>query len=138
MPNSSACTASAWGGGACVSAATAKNLPRILPRVAKQAMALNWPVHFYPKGEDLVQYEQELLALPNQIVLNHFAAIPAAKGLNQPAFQALLRMLDSGRVWVKLSGPMRCDDGDMPYAAVTPMAQALIRHAPGRMLWGSD
>jgi len=121
-----------------VSDGHAKNLPRILPGVAKQAMALNWPVHFYPKGEDLIDYEKDLLALPNQIVLNHFAAIPAAKGVNQPAFQALLRMLDTGRVWVKLSGPMRCVAGDMPYAEVTPLARALIKHAPERMLWGSD
>ncbi len=121
-----------------VSDGHAKNLPRILPGVAKQAMDLGWPVHFYPKGEDLVQYEKDLLALPNQIVLNHFAAIPAAKGVNQPAFQALLRMLDTGRVWVKLSGPMRCVPGDMPYAEVTSLARALIARAPRRMLWGSD
>jgi predicted TIM-barrel fold metal-dependent hydrolase len=121
-----------------VSDGHAKNLPRILPRVARQAMDLGWPVHFYPKGEDLVQYEQALLALPNQIVLNHFAAVPAAGGVNQPAFQALLRMLDTGRVWVKLSGPMRCVPGDLPYAAVTPLARALIARAPQRMLWGSD
>jgi len=121
-----------------VSDGHAKNLPRILPRVAGQAMALGWPVHFYPRGEDLVQYEKDLLALPNQIVLNHFAAVPAAKGLNQPAFQTLLRMLDTGRVWVKLSGPMRSSGGDMPYAEVTPLARALIARAPERMLWGSD
>lgn len=121
-----------------VSDGHAKNLPRILPEVAKQAMNLGWPVHFYPKGEDLVEYEEALLALPNQIVLNHFAAVPAAKGVNQPAFQALLRLLDSGRVWVKLSGPMRSSSGDMPYAEVTPLAHALIARAPERMLWGSD
>jgi len=121
-----------------VSDGHAKNLPRILPQVARQAMDLNWPVHFYPKGEDLVQYESELLALPNQIVLNHFAAVPAAKGVDQPAFQVLLRMLDTGRVWVKLSGPMRSSAGDMPYAEVTPLAHALIARAPERMLWGSD
>jgi len=121
-----------------VSDGHAKNLPRILPQVAGQAMTLNWPVHFYPKGEDLVRYEQDLLALPNQIVLNHFAAIPASKGVHQPAFQTLLRMLDTGRVWVKLSGPMRASGGDMPYAEVTPLAHALIERAPERMLWGSD
>jgi len=121
-----------------VSDGHAKNLPRILPRVARQAMALNWPVHFYPKGEDLVQYADALLALPNAIVLDHFAGVPAAKGVSQPAFQALLKMLDTGRVWVKLSGPMRCVPGDMPYAEVTPLARALVARAPERMLWGSD
>ena len=47
-------------------------------------------------------------------------------------------MLDSGRVWVKLSGPMRCTTQNYPYPAVTPLARALVRHAPERLVWGSD
>ena len=42
------------------------------------------------------------------IVLDHFASIPAAGGVDQPAVKAVLKMLDTGRVWLKLSGPMRC------------------------------
>jgi predicted TIM-barrel fold metal-dependent hydrolase len=41
-------------------------------------------------------------------------------------------------VWVKLSGPMRCSPGDYPYAEVAPLARALVRHAPERLVWGSD
>lgn len=122
-----------------VSARRASNLPHILPDMAAQAQNIGWPVHFYPHGEDIVQYSEQLLALPNrQIVLDHFASVPAAKGVDQPAMKTLLKMLDTGRVWVKLSGPMRCVAGDMPYAAITPIARALIRHAPDRMVWGSD
>ena len=33
---------------------------------------------------------------------------------------------------------MRCTAQDYPYAEVTPMARALVRHAPERLLWGSD
>jgi 2-pyrone-4,6-dicarboxylate lactonase len=47
-------------------------------------------------------------------------------------------MLDSGRVWLKLSGPMRCTSDDFPYREVTPLARALVRHAPERMVWGTD
>jgi predicted TIM-barrel fold metal-dependent hydrolase len=47
-------------------------------------------------------------------------------------------MLDSGRVWVKLSGPMRCTTQNYPYPAVTPLAHALVRHAPERLVWGTD
>jgi predicted TIM-barrel fold metal-dependent hydrolase len=122
-----------------VSARRAANLPQILPDMAAQAENIGWPIHFYPHGEDIVDYAQRLLALPNRkIVLDHFGSVPAAKGLDQPALKTVLKMLDTGRVWVKLSGPMRCCAGDLPYAAVTPMARALIRHAPERMVWGSD
>jgi len=122
-----------------VSEGRASNLPRILPDMAAQAQNIGWPIHFYPHGDDIVQYAEPLLALPNhQIVLDHFASVPAAKGMDQPAMKTLLKMLDTGRVWVKLSGPMRCVAGDMPYSAITPIARALIRHAPERMVWGSD
>jgi len=52
--------------------------------------------------------------------------------------QTLRRLLDTGRVWVKLSGPMRCMPGDFPYPAVTAIARALVAYAPERLVWGSD
>lgn len=121
-----------------VSAGHKGALPRLSRRVVDLVADYGWHVQFYPHGEDLLQNADDLLALPTPVVLDHFAAIPAAGGTAQPAFQCLQRMLDSGRVWVKLSGPMRCTPGDYPYAPVTPIAQALVRHAPQRLLWGSD
>jgi 2-pyrone-4,6-dicarboxylate lactonase len=113
-------------------------LPRLPSRLPEAVADLGWHVQFYPAGDDLLQHADTLLALPNAIVLDHFAAIPAAGGVEQPAFQRLLRMLETGRVWVKLSGPMRCTPGDMPYDAVTPLARALAAANPQRLLWGSD
>jgi len=121
-----------------VSAGHKGALPRLSRRVVDLVAGFGWHVQFYPHGEDLLENADELLALPTPVVLDHFAAIPAAGGTAQPAFQCLLRMLDSGRIWVKLSGPMRCTPGDYPYAPVTPIAQALVHHAPQRLLWGSD
>ena len=95
-------------------------------------------MQFYPHGTDIVEYADKLLALKNPIVLDHFASIPAAGGVDQPAMKAVLRMLDTGRVWLKLSGPMRCTTENMPYPSVTPLARALVAHAPERMVWGSD
>ncbi len=114
------------------------NLPRLSPELAERIAEFGWHVQFYPSATDLVDYAPVLLNLPNTIVLDHFACIPAAGGVAQPAFRTLLSMLDTGRVWVKLSGPMRCTDEDFPYASVIPMARALVKHAPERLLWGSD
>ena len=95
-------------------------------------------MQFYPHGTDIVEYADKLLALPNTIVLDHFASIPAAGGVDQPAVKAVLKMLDTGRVWLKLSGPMRCTPENVPYPSVTPLARAFVKHAPERMVWGSD
>ena len=53
-------------------------------------------------------------------------------------FQALLRLLETGRGWVKLTGPYRISAQCLPYADVTPFAQALLQRAPRQVVWGSD
>ena len=113
-------------------------LPTISETVAARVFEHGWHVQFYPHGVDITDVADRLLALPNTIVLDHFAAIPAERGVDQQAMRTLLRMLDSGRVWVKLSGPMRCMPGDFPYLALTPIARALVAHAPERLVWGTD
>lgn len=113
-------------------------LPRLSPRIAAMVADLGWHVQFYPSGADLPDYADALSALPNDVVLDHFAAVPAAGGIDQPAMQCLLRLLDTGKFWVKLSGPMRCTPHDFPYADVTPLARALVAAAPERLIWGSD
>ena len=121
-----------------ISAKRGGHLPTYSRDIAVRAADHGWHVQFYPHGTDIVDYADKLLALPNVIVLDHFASIPAAGGTEQPAFQTLLRMLDTGRVWVKLSGPMRCTLENIPYPAVTPLAGALVRHAPERLVFGTD
>ena len=121
-----------------MSAKRGSHVPNYSPEVAARAAEHGWHVQFYPHGTDILDYADKLLALPNTIVLDHFAAVPAAGGTDQPAFKTVLRMLDTGRVWIKLSGPMRVTPGDFPYAPVTPLAHALVRHAPERLVFGTD
>jgi 2-pyrone-4,6-dicarboxylate lactonase len=121
-----------------MSAKRGAHVPHLNPANAARAHEHGWHVQFYPEGTDIVEYADKLLALPNDIVLDHFASIPAAGGVDQPAVKAVLRMLDTGRVWLKLSGPMRCTLENVPYPSVTPLARVFVKHAPQRMVWGSD
>ncbi len=115
------------------------HLPRVDPRIAAMIDEAGWHVQYHSLSHGaLVDVADRLLALPNKIVIDHFGAIDAAGGFDQPAFICLLRLLDSGKVWLKLSAPMRSTPGDYPYAAVTPFARALVAHAPERLVWGSD
>lgn len=114
------------------------HLPHYNRETAARAHEHGWHVQFYPHGADIVDYADKLLALPNDIVLDHFASIPAAGGVDQPAVKAVLKMLDTGRVWLKLSGPMRCTMENLPYTSVTPLAKLFVKHAPERLVWGSD
>ena len=115
-----------------------QHVPNYSVEVAKRGADHGWHVQFYPHGTDIVDYADKLLALPNDIVLDHFASIPADGGTDQPAVKAVLKMLDTGRTWLKLSGPMRCTKENVPYPSVTPLAHLFVKHAPERMVWGSD
>jgi len=115
------------------------HLPQIEPQMARLAEQAGWHVQYQSLVHGhLVHVADQLLALPTPLVLDHFGAFDAALGLDQPAFTTVLRMLDSGRVWVKLSAPMRSTREEFPYPSMTPFAKALVRHAPERLLWGSD
>jgi predicted TIM-barrel fold metal-dependent hydrolase len=74
--------------------------------------------------------------LPVDCVIEHFGLVPAADGVDQAAFKALLRLVRGGRCWVKLSGVDRiCGP---PWHDTLEPAQALIGADPTRLLWGSD
>jgi 2-pyrone-4,6-dicarboxylate lactonase len=115
-----------------------QHLAPILPELAAAIAEYGWHVQFYAHAGGIIDAADRLLALPNAIVLDHFGTIVAADGLDQPAFRTILKMLETGRVWVKMSGPMRCSKLELPYADMTPFARALVRHAPERLVWGSD
>ncbi|MEJ1962054.1 MAG: amidohydrolase family protein [Gammaproteobacteria bacterium] len=115
------------------------HLPTINPNVASLVHEAGWHVQYQSLERGyLVNVADQLLAFPNPVVLDHFGAFDPGLGIDQPAFTTILRMLETGRVWLKMSGPMRCADGDFPYSAMLPFARSLVRHAPERLLWGSD
>ena len=108
-----------------------QHVPNYSKEIAARVHEHGWHIQFYPHGTDIIEYADKLLALPNPVVLDHFASIPAAGGVDQPAVKAVLKMLDSGKVWLKLSGPMRCTDEPPPYPSVTPLAHALRQARAG-------
>ena len=84
------------------------HLPRIDARLAGMAAEIGWHVQYHSITRDDIEHAAApLLALQCPVVLDHFGMFDPRLGLDQPGFTAILRMLDSGRVWVKLSGPMR-------------------------------
>jgi predicted TIM-barrel fold metal-dependent hydrolase len=76
---------------------------------------------------------------PLPIVFDHFGGARAEAGLDDPGFQALLRLVRSGKAYVKVSGAYRASSSGPPdYVDVRPFARAFIAANPERVLWGSD
>jgi predicted TIM-barrel fold metal-dependent hydrolase len=60
-------------------------------------------------------------------------------GVNHESHKVIRSLLDAGRAWVKISGAYIVSDiGPPGYADATPVAQAFVKAAPERAVWGSD
>jgi 2-pyrone-4,6-dicarboxylate lactonase len=80
-----------------------------------------------------------LTKLPVDVVIDHMGGLKAvAGGFTGAGFKALARLLETGHVWVKLSGANTISNQDFPYADVVSFAQRLVQIAPERLLWGTD
>ena len=98
-----------------------------------------WHVQLQMNGRDLPDRLDALLALPTPIVIDHVGRFMPPVELADPAFAALLTLLDTGRTWVKLSAPYEStQDGAPAYPTVAVLARALLERFPERMLWATN
>ena len=111
----------------------------MLPQMAARVAAHRWHIQFQMDGRELHTRLELLQSLPCNLVIEHIGKFLEPVGIDHPGFQALLRLLDSGRVWVKLSGAyMMSKSGPPLYNDIGVLAKALVAHAPERMVWASD
>jgi len=107
--------------------------------LAPRLHALGWHVQVHARAEQLAGLESMLGALPCDVVLDHFARLPQPEGVLHAAMSAVKRLLDQGRTWVKLCAPyLDSRSGSPRYADLKPVAKAFVKHAPERVVWGSD
>lgn len=105
---------------------------------SRQIAGLPWHLQTYARLPVLEALKQQLADVPVPLVLDHFAGLDAAAGLDQPGFATVIDLLRSGRIYVKISGPYY-SSRDLPdYADIAPFARALVAANPERILWGSD
>src|SRR3984957_10983033 len=111
----------------------------MLEPLSKRVNDLGWHVQLNLRPELLVQLEDLLLRSPSPLVFDHLAHIPRDNGVEHPAFKTMRKLIDKGHTWVKLSGAYQDTTIGAPtYADATPIAQAYVKAAPERMVWGSD
>jgi len=108
-------------------------------RLARRIARFGWHLQVLADVSTVADLEHNVRALPVDTVFDHMGHMPAVKGVDEPGFRALIRLLETGRSWVKLSGSYRITrETYAPYADVRPIAEALVRATPERVVWGSD
>lgn len=108
---------------------------------AARIAPLGWHIQFVAARHAplLGPVESVLADLPCSIVIDHLGYVPQPGGNAHPEADVLRRLLDKGHAWVKLSGVyIRSQVGYPTYDDVDELASNLVRHAPERLLWGTD
>ena len=106
--------------------------------LAERIAPLGWHMEFLLHVHEFPRLDQQLAGFPVDVVFGHLGYLPTQLGIGDAGFQALLRLLQAGRAWVKLTGPYRLSGSKLPYADVVPFAHALLDAAPRQIMWGSD
>lgn len=107
-------------------------------RLAGRIAPLGWHTEFLVHVDDHPDFNEIFADFPTDIVLGHLGYMRPDKTAADPGFRALLRLMEGGRCWVKLTGPYRISSGDLPYPGVKDLARALANCNPDRIVWGSD
>lgn len=95
---------------------------------------LDWHVHINQTADKLAAPIATLQAAGVKLVIDHFGH-PQQGGVSCEGFQGVLRAIDNGRTWVKLSAGYRLQS---PQVAQDCARALLAAAGPERLLWGSD
>jgi predicted TIM-barrel fold metal-dependent hydrolase len=109
--------------------------------VFRSTMAdLGWVAQFFCDHRMLAPAAAALDAISRDmpVIVDHLGMVPAAAGVGDENFQALLRLVGEGRAYVKHSAVYRLSTQYPDYADARVLHDALLRANPERLLWGTD
>jgi D-galactarolactone isomerase len=113
--------------------------PEMIAPLSKRVNDLGWHIQINATADKIMEVMSILQNVPSPIVFDHLAHIPEPEGVNHPLFKQVLALIDKGKTWVKLSGAYADTKvGPPSYADSTAVAQAYVKAAPERLVWGSD
>lgn len=111
---------------------------RSLARDAEIARERGWHLDLLLPNDVFVTLAPMMAELDVDVVLAHLALAPAAAGVGQPGFRALIELLSqTDRCWVKLTAPYRIS-AQPGWGDVDRFVLELLTVRPDRVVWGSD
>jgi 2-pyrone-4,6-dicarboxylate lactonase len=106
--------------------------------LAARLARLGWHVQMLTRVAKLPAIAARLRALPIEMVVDHIGLPQNDDDLAGPGFQALLDLLETSRVWVKLSAPYYADRDEPSWPFASRAARRLWQARPERMLFGTN
>ena len=110
-----------------------------LEPISARIAELGWVINLQVDGRQLGDFEARIRALPSAVSIDHTGKFLEPVGVDHPGFTSLLSLLDSGKVWVKVSAPYETSKSGPPhYQDVSVLARTLVQAFPERCLWASN
>lgn len=109
-----------------------------LHNLAKRIQPLGWHLELLMHVNEYPNLAKTFEDFPVDLVFGHFGYCHAKHGIADKGFQGLLELMKSQRAWVKMTGPYRICDGDLPYIDMRQFNDAVLEANPNRLVWGSD
>jgi predicted TIM-barrel fold metal-dependent hydrolase len=108
----------------------------LLADTARVCHRNGWHIQLFMHSESIIALAKLLPTLGVPVVIDHFGLVSPHEPQSQ-ALSELLKLLDTGHVWVKLSAPYRiAENVDSPNVGM--LANRLAAANPDRIVWGSD
>lgn len=109
-------------------------LRRMAPRLAE----LGWHAHIWARCRHLAESASWLANCGVNVVIDHMGDFDVTRGVDDGAFQALLDLLSTGSIWIKLTHARVTRLARRDASDVRPYFDTLCRRNPQRLIWGSD
>ena len=109
-----------------------------LRNLAKRIAPFGWHLELLMHVNEYPHLAKTFEDFPVDLVFGHFGYSHAKHGISDQGFQGLIDLMKNQRAWVKMTGPYRICDGDLPYLDMRPFNDAVIEANPHRLIWGSD
>ena len=106
----------------------------------KTMAELGWVMQIFCDGAVLSEMAPTLREISRDmpVIVDHYGMVEASRGVDDPNFQALLKLVGEGHVHVKVSAPYRISKLYPDYPDARPLHAALVRANPQRLMWGTD
>jgi predicted TIM-barrel fold metal-dependent hydrolase len=108
-----------------------------LDALAPRMKTRGWHAEIWASIEQHVELLPRYRSWGIPICLDHMASVITSRGLDDPAFQAILAAMNEGWLWIKLVAT-RCSQDFPDYPDLAVFHQALARVRPDRLVWSSD
>jgi D-galactarolactone isomerase len=111
----------------------------ILDSVAARVHEHGWHIQLQMNGRDFADRAGQLSRLPGTLVVDHCGRYMDPVPIDHPSFKALMRLIETGKCWIKLSGPyMSSLAGPPAFDDLTEGVRTMIEVAPERMVWATN